>query len=116
MRHARVGAVGENLVALQLGVLLVRRVDDRPALGVDRPGQLLGLRERVAEELAEHLDHVVERVLLVVQDDDVVGRLPAGGCVRSVLVLGAVRVVTIGSATAVSHRRAALIGRLPDRD
>ena len=70
--HPRVRPVGDDLVALQLGQLLVGRVDDGAPGRVDPQGQLFGLRERVAEELDEQLDDVRERVLLVVEDHDVV--------------------------------------------
>src|SRR5262249_50837692 len=57
---------------------LVGRHDDGPAPRVDLPGQVLGAGERVPEELHEHLDHVLERVILVVDQDHVVRRQAPG--------------------------------------
>src|SRR5262249_24456627 len=54
---------------------LARRVHDDAALVVDLPGHLQPLLARVAEELLEHGDHVVEAVIVVVVQDDVVRRL-----------------------------------------
>src|SRR4028119_2508795 len=64
----RVRSVGQHLFTLELGLLAMRRQDDGAAGVVDPQGELLGGRQRVAEELGQQLDHVFERMLLIVED------------------------------------------------
>ena len=66
------------LGALQLGLLLVRRIDDGTSRRVDPQGKFLCGGERVAEDLGQEVDHVVECVLLVVEDHYIVRRLAPG--------------------------------------
>src|SRR5207245_6990284 len=65
------------LIALQLGAFEARGADDDAPMRADLPGHLVALLTRVAEELLQHRDHVLEAMVVVVEQDHVVGRLPA---------------------------------------
>src|SRR5713101_3059312 len=65
-----------DLIALQLGALLARRVHDNPPRGVHFHGHLVAPFRGMAEEPLQHVDDVLEAMIVVVDEDDVVGRLP----------------------------------------
>ena len=99
----RILAEGVDLVALQLGVLAGGGEHDRPAAGVDFLGDLKALFHRVAEQLLHHGDHVLERVVVVVPEDDVVARLPLGLLCLASSALSST-VCSTGSATPLAIR------------
>src|SRR4051812_36962587 len=71
-----IGAEGVNLIALQLRVLLCRRQHDDATLRVYLVGHLKAPLARVAEQLLQHGDDVIETVVVVVEQHDVIRRLP----------------------------------------
>ena len=77
-----------DLVPLQLGVLHGRREHDDAPLVVNLLGELPAPLRRMPEELAEHDDHVLVGVIVVVPENDVVPRLPAGPVVGGFLFFG----------------------------
>jgi len=74
MRDAPIPPVRVNLVALQLGALLCRSIDDDAAGAVDLAGHQKRALAAVAEQLDQHLDDVIIRVVIVIQQDDVIAR------------------------------------------
>ena len=83
-----IGAEGVDLVPLQLGVLHGGREHDDSALVVDLLGELPAPLRRMPEELAEHDDHVLVGVIVVVPENDVIPRLPTGPVVGGFLLFG----------------------------
>ena len=79
--HPMIRAPGENLIALKFGLFLVTSVNDRATGIVDSPSENLGGFLRVGEQLTQEVDHVLKRVLFVIENDDMIGRLlaSAGG-------------------------------------
>ncbi len=76
-----------NLVSLQFGMLEGRREHDHAPLVIDLLGELPAPLRRMPKELAEHDDHVLVGVIVVVPEDDVVSRLPSGPVVGGFLLV-----------------------------
>jgi hypothetical protein len=62
-----------DLIALQFGVLQVRGGDDDPSGGVYLYRHLVALFRRVSEDFVQHPDYVLEAVIVVVEQNNVVG-------------------------------------------
>src|SRR5579862_8302236 len=69
-RQTRIGAVGVNLVASELGLRLLARNNDSAAATVDFLGVPESLLERKDEEHLQHFDHVVVTVIVIVEQDN----------------------------------------------
>jgi hypothetical protein len=100
----RIGAERVDLVALELGPFLRGGVDDDAALRVHFHRDLISLFDGVAEETLHHVDDVVERMVVVVMEDDVIRRQP----LRLVLALGPRPDDGFGSRDAFAHGRRSL--------
>jgi hypothetical protein len=76
--NLRVLAKGMDLVAFQFGVLAGGREHDSSPPIVDFISDLKALFHRMPEKLLDHRDYILERVVLIVPQNDVVARLPFG--------------------------------------
>src|SRR4249919_621112 len=76
--NSLVGAVGVDLIALQLGVLHRRGQADGLALFIDLFGDQKALFALMTKQLLHHLDDVFVGMIVVVPENDVVPRLLAG--------------------------------------
>lgn len=65
-----------NLIALEFRPFERRRVENYRAAFVDLLRKLEGTLGRKAEQLPKHTDNVLVRVLVIVQEKHVIGRLP----------------------------------------
>ena len=72
--HAPISPVGVNLVAAEFCDRQFRCQDDGAARCVDFNGMLIGARLTQEKERLKHLDDVVIRVLIVVEQHDVIQR------------------------------------------
>jgi len=72
-----------NLVACEFGLRTLAGDHDGAALGVDLDSVLVGGFERQEEQRPQHFDHVIIRVIVVVEQDDVIERFEALGVLGS---------------------------------
>ena len=70
--HAPIGTIGVDLIPLLFGFYKIRREYDTAAGAVRFDGVGECCRVRNLENGLEHLDHVLEGMLVVVQNDDVI--------------------------------------------
>ena len=72
MGDAPVSTERMYLVALQLGPFERGGVHDDPPAAIHLAGKLLAPFRHVTEKIAQHIDHVCVRVIVVIQQNDVV--------------------------------------------
>ena len=72
VRHPPIRAIGVNLIALLFGFFQACRQNNAAAGGVSLHGVSERGRMRKAKNGLQHLDHVIECVLIVIQNDDVI--------------------------------------------
>lgn len=70
-RHSRISAVAMNLIAAEFGLRLFASHHDSSSGGVDLNRVPVCDFGRHHEEVAEHLDHVLITMIVIVQQDDV---------------------------------------------
>lgn len=70
----KIASERQNLVAFQLGPLFVGGADDRSPGAVDLLGHQHRLLLAVAKQVLEHVDDVVIRVLIIIEQYDVIRR------------------------------------------
>ncbi len=75
--HARVGAIGVDLVPAELGLFKLAGYDDGAPRGVHFHGSIQGRFGRQNEQLAEHFDDVVVRMFVIVEQNHVKERRKA---------------------------------------
>ena len=70
-RHPRIGAIAVDLIAAEFGLCLFAGHDDGSSSSVDLNRVPVSDFGRHHEEVAEHLDHVLITMVVIVQQDDV---------------------------------------------
>src|SRR6185437_8445594 len=97
-RAERIGSEGVNLIALQLSVFLARGQHDHAAAGIHFHRHQIRRLEGMSEQLLQHTDDVVVGMVVIVEQDHVVGRLPFGSLLR----------IGLGCRDGVAHVRSPL--------
>src|SRR5829696_2147212 len=75
-RDQRVGTEGLDLIPLQLRLLQVGGRHNHPPCSVDLPRHLITFLHRMPEDPLQHQDHILIAVIVVIEQDYVVGRQP----------------------------------------
>ncbi len=74
MGNPPIGAVGVNLIALKFGAFFRRCVNDDGALRIYFHSHTKSRLDAMTEYLGQHFDDIIIRVVIIVQENDVIAR------------------------------------------